>query len=87
MSTFSLRMADEDYEALQAMALLTGQPMAALVRAAIDETVRRFVQAARHDLVQAEIARRHHAVAILAGRVTSAPGTPLLAGHFFQDHP
>ena len=76
MSTFSLRMADEDYEALQAMALLTGQPMAVLVRAAIGETVRRFTQA-RHDLIQAEQARRRNAMAILAGRADRARVTQL----------
>jgi predicted DNA-binding protein len=86
MSTFSLRMAEDDYEALQAMALLTGQPMAALVRAAIDETVRRFAQAARHDLVQAdELARRRNAVAILAGRATGSAAVPLMA-HSLPDH-
>jgi predicted DNA-binding protein len=84
MSTFSLRMAEEDYEALQAMALLTGQPMAALVRAAIDETVRRFAQATRHDQVQAEVARRRNAMAILAGRAPGGPATALLA---FPDRP
>jgi hypothetical protein len=87
MSTFSLRMADEDYEALQAMALLTGQPMAALVRAAIDETVRKFAQATRNEQLQAELARRRDAMAILAGRATSGPTLPLLASHSFQSQP
>jgi len=80
MSTFSLRIAEDDYEALQAMALLTGQPMAVLVRAAIGETVRRFAQADRHDLVQAdELARRRNAVAILAGRAAASAPSPMAA--------
>lgn len=67
MSTFSLRLAEDDYEALQAVALLTGQPMAAIVRAAIGETVGRFAQ--RAALAEAdEIARRRHALALLAAR-------------------
>jgi hypothetical protein len=71
MSMFSLRLADDDYEALQAVALLTGQPMAAIVRAAIGETVERFARRAAHDLVQPdELARRRHALALLEERAT-----------------
>ena len=71
MSTFSLRLADDDYEARQAVALLTGQPMAAIVRAAIGETVERFARRAQHDLVQPdELARRRHALALLEERAT-----------------
>jgi predicted DNA-binding protein len=71
MSTFSLRLANDDYEALQAVALLTGQPMAAIVRAAIGETVGKFAKQAA--LVEAkDHARREHALALLAGRMVSA---------------
>lgn len=69
MSTFSLRLAEDDYQALQAVALLTGQPMAAIVRAAIGETVERFARKVQHDVLQPdELARRRYAVALLEGR-------------------
>jgi predicted transcriptional regulator len=64
MSTFSLRLEDSDYRALQAVALLTGRPMAAIVRTAIGETVGRFAQQAA--LVEAdELVRRRNALALL----------------------
>jgi predicted DNA-binding protein len=72
MSMFSLRLADDDYEALQAVALLTGQPMAAIVRAAIGETVERFARRVEHDLVHPdELTRRRHALALLEERATT----------------
>lgn len=80
MSTFSLRLADDDYEALQAVALLTGQHMAAIVRAAIGETVERFALKARHELVQPdELARRRHALALLEERATATGDSARLA--------
>lgn len=78
MSVFSLRLTDDDYEALQAVALLTGQPMAAIVRAAIGETVQKFARKAVHDLVQPdELARRRHALALLEERATTTIDTDL----------
>jgi hypothetical protein len=69
MSTLSLRLADDDYKALQAVALLTGKTKSEIVRAAIGETVARFAMATRHDLVQPdELARRRNALALLEGR-------------------
>lgn len=43
MPTFTMRMPDKDYKILQAMALLSNRSMAELVREAIIEKVRRFV--------------------------------------------
>jgi len=86
MSTFSLRLAEDDYEALQAVALLTGKTMAAIVRAAIGETVERFAMTAQHDLVQPdELARRRNALALLEGRATVTVDSPRLAAvHAFS---
>jgi hypothetical protein len=73
MSTFSLRLADDDYEALQAMALLTGRSMSALVRAAVAETLVRFVHSTRHEVALADgLVRRRDALAVLEKRATSA---------------
>jgi hypothetical protein len=42
MPTFTMRLPEEDYEALQAVALLTGRSMAELVRDAVSESLTRF---------------------------------------------
>jgi hypothetical protein len=42
MPTFTMRLTDEDYEALQAMALLTGRSMADLVRDAVSGSLTYF---------------------------------------------
>jgi hypothetical protein len=42
MPTFTMRLPEEDYEALQAMALLTGRSMAELVRDAVSDSLTRF---------------------------------------------
>ncbi len=42
MPTFTMRLPDEDYEALQAMSLLTGRSMADLVRDAVSESLTGF---------------------------------------------
>ncbi len=42
MPTFTMRLPDEDYEALQAMSLLTGRSMADLVRDAVSESLTCF---------------------------------------------
>jgi len=42
MPTFTMRLPDEDYEALQAMSLLTGRSMAELVRDAVANSITDF---------------------------------------------
>lgn len=42
MPTFTMRLPDEDYEALQAMSLLTGRSMADLVRDAVADSLTYF---------------------------------------------
>lgn len=42
MPTFTMRLPDEDYEDLQAIALLTGRSMAELVRDAVSATISDF---------------------------------------------
>ena len=42
MPTFTMRLPDEDYEALQAMSLLTGRSMADLVRDAVSDSLTDF---------------------------------------------
>jgi hypothetical protein len=42
MPTFTMRLPDEDYEALQAMSLLTGRSMADLVRDAVSDSLTGF---------------------------------------------
>jgi hypothetical protein len=65
-------MDDHDYEALRAMALLTGSSMAELVRAAIEETVRRFGQTARQDVGLADqLRQRQKAMALLEQRAAT----------------
>jgi hypothetical protein len=72
-STFTLRLADDDYQALQAVALLTGQNMAAIVRAAIGEAVERFAQMAKRGHLQPEeLTQRRHALAVLEERAIAA---------------
>jgi len=49
MPTFTMRLPDEDYEALQAMALLTGRSMADLVRDAVSESLTYFASSSELD--------------------------------------
>jgi hypothetical protein len=42
MPTFTMRLPDADYEALQAMSLLTGRAMAELVRDAVANSIKDF---------------------------------------------
>lgn len=42
MPTFTMRLPDADYEALQAMSLLTGRSMAELVRDAVASSIKDF---------------------------------------------
>lgn len=69
MSSFSLRMDDQEYEALRAMALLTGRSMAELVRTAIDETVRRFGETTlQNGALDDQLRQRQSAVSLLQRR-------------------
>jgi hypothetical protein len=49
MPTFTMRLPDEDYEALQAMSLLTGRSMAELVRDAVSDSLTRFASSGELD--------------------------------------
>ncbi len=42
MANFTMRMPQDEYDALEAMSLLTGRSMAVLCREAIDETLTEF---------------------------------------------
>jgi predicted DNA-binding protein len=70
MPTFTMRLPDEDYEALQAMALLTGRPMAELVRDAVADSLTKF--ASSKDLrehYEQELRVREQAVELLRQRL------------------
>ena len=72
MPTFTMRLPDEDYEALQAMALLTGQPMAELVRDAIVDKVTGFASSGEmQELMDAEARARDAAAAKLEERAVT----------------
>jgi predicted DNA-binding protein len=49
MPTFTMRLPDEDYEDLQAMALLTGRSMADLVRDAVAASLTEFASPSNLD--------------------------------------
>lgn len=76
MATLTIRMADDDYEALQALALITGQSMAAIVRAAIGESITRAsASGTLEQLMPDELKRREHAIEMLRmRRAANAPG-------------
>lgn len=70
MPTFTMRLPDQDYEALQAMALLTGRSMAELVRDAVADSLTNFAQS--DDLLkqyEAERLAREHARDLLRQRL------------------
>jgi hypothetical protein len=59
MATFTMRLQDRDHEALQAMALLTGRPMAELARQAIVNLVHEFAASGEPErILQNEASRR-----------------------------
>jgi predicted DNA-binding protein len=63
MPTFTMRIPDPDYEALQAMSLLTGRPMAELVRDAVSEAITEFAGSAElESRYRAEVKAREDAV-------------------------
>lgn len=74
MPTFTMRLPEKDHEALQAMSLLTGKPMAELVRDAIVRDVTAFAQSpeTRQRLLE-EQRRRETALETIAARADSEP--------------
>lgn len=64
-----MRLPDEDYEALQAMALLTGRPMAELVREAVTSSIEEFASSSELELqFAAELKAREVALQKLSER-------------------
>jgi predicted DNA-binding protein len=73
MSTFTMRLPDEDYEDLQAMALLTGRSMAELVRDAVSATISDFASPSNLDQrYEEELRARDSAFARLKQRREAA---------------
>ncbi len=72
MPVFTLRLPDEDYEALQAMALIEGRSMAELARESIISTTRNYAQSQRLDeRVKAEQKKWEAAVSVLNAAATA----------------
>lgn len=72
MPTFTMRLSDEDYEALQAMSLLTGRPMAQLVRDAVASSITSFTESTDFERrYRAELRARRSALEKLRQRLTS----------------
>jgi hypothetical protein len=70
MPTFTMRLPDRDYEALQAMALLTGRSMAELVRDAVADSLTNFAKSDDlHERYEAERRAREHARDLLRQRL------------------
>jgi predicted DNA-binding protein len=71
MPTFTMRLPENDYEALQAMSLLTGRPMAELVRDAVAASITDFASSADlESRYQAELRARESALEKLKQRLT-----------------
>jgi len=65
-----MRLPDEDYEALQAMALLTGRSMAELVRDAVADSLTKFASSGDlHERYEEERRAREQAVEVLRQRL------------------
>jgi predicted DNA-binding protein len=70
MPTFTMRLPEEDYEALQAMALLTGRSMAELVRDAVSDSLTRFADSDElAQRVEEEVRQRELALETLRQRL------------------
>lgn len=70
MPTFTMRLPEEDYEALQAMALLTGRSMADLARDAVSESLTSFVSSGElEQLFKQELRVRESAMETLRQRL------------------
>jgi|HubBroStandDraft_1064217.scaffolds.fasta_scaffold02393_3 predicted DNA-binding protein len=81
MPTFTMRLPDEDYEDLQAMALLTGQSMAELVRDAVSASLTNFASNKLDQRYTEELKARNLAFEKLkkrlkAGRREAADNSP-----------
>ena len=69
-TTFTMRLPDEDYEALQAMSLLTGRSMADLVRDAVSDSLTYFASSSElHESFQEELRAREQAMETLKQRL------------------
>ena len=69
-TTFTMRLPDEDYEALQAMSLLTGRSMADLVRDAVSDSLTYFASSSElHQSFQEELRAREQAMETLKQRL------------------
>src|SRR5579859_1176764 len=74
MPTFTMRLPDEDYQALQAMSLLTGRSMADLVRDAVSESLTYFASSGELDQsFKEELRVRELAVETLRHRLSTEP--------------
>lgn len=63
MPTFTMRLPEADYEALQAMSLLTGRAMAELVRDAVANSIKDFATSSELERRFAqEVEARQHAL-------------------------
>jgi predicted transcriptional regulator len=72
MTTFTLRLPEADYEALQAMALLLGKSMSELARDAIADKVDRFAQSKdARERLEEDIERRRQAAKRILDRTSS----------------
>ncbi len=70
MPTFTMRLPDEDYAALQAMSLLTGRSMADLVRDAVSESLTDFASSSELDQsFREELRAREQAMETLKQRL------------------
>jgi len=81
MPTFTMRLPDEDYEALQAMSLLTGRSMADLVRDAVSVSLTYFASSSELDQsFKEELRARELAMETLRQRLSDqrdvADGSP-----------
>jgi predicted DNA-binding protein len=70
MPTFTMRLPDEDYEALQAMSLLTGRSMADLVRDAVSDSLTYFASSSElYQSFNEELRAREQAMETLKQRL------------------
>lgn len=73
VATFTMRLPDKDYEALQAVALLTGRTMAEVARDAIVKDLDAFASSEKVKQELAEATRKRElAMATLVARETTA---------------
>lgn len=62
MAIFTMRMPDEDYEALRAISLLTGKSMSELIRETAIKTIQQYATSGDfRDTIEADLTRRREA--------------------------